>query len=99
MGYKLNIQERLQSLIGHDVIVNLLHDPHDEQGMPNRIPPGRLREVGEGYFAIQTISEAEGGFAIEGAEWLVSTRYVTSITHMVPDCAGCAVETASGKLG
>jgi hypothetical protein len=86
-------------LIGHDVIFNMLNDSHDEEGEPiNSVPPGRLREVGDGYVIIQTESEEEGGFANEGAEWLVSIQQVTSIIHMIPECAGCAVDTASGNL-
>ena len=94
----MNLQGQLQALIGHDVIMNMLHDPYDEKGIPNGVPPGRIREVGDGYVIIQTKSEDEGGFVNEGAEWLVSIQYVTSIIHLVPECAGCAVDTASGKM-
>ena len=86
----MNLQDRLQVLIGHDLIMNILHDPHDGEGLPNSMPPGRLREVGGGYVIIETKREEDGGFASERAEWLVSLQYVTSIIHMVPECAGCA---------
>lgn len=93
----MDLQERLQALIGHDVIINMLHDPHDDEGLPNSMPPGRLREVGSGYLVMETKREEEGGFASEGAEWLVSIQYMTSVIHMVPECAGCAVDAAAGR--
>lgn len=94
----MNLQDRLQKLIGHDVMMNMLHDPDDEEDGPNVVPPGRLREVGDDYVIIQTIREEDGGFDIEGAEWIVSTKHVVSIIHMVPECAGCAVDATNVKL-
>ncbi|MBI4340437.1 MAG: hypothetical protein HY680_10880 [Chloroflexi bacterium] len=88
----MNLNERLKKLIDHDVIVNMLCDPRDPDGTPDSLPPGRLREVGDDYFVLQTASEEEGGFANEGGEWVVSIQYVTSIIHMVPECSGCAAE-------
>ena len=97
----MNLQERLQALIGHDfVFINVFGDPTDEEGIPySSVPRGRLREVGDGYFIIETKSVEDGGFVQElGGEWLVSIKYVTSVFHTIADCAGCAVDTVSGKL-
>ena len=85
--------QRLKALIGHDVMVHMLHDPHDLEGLPNGIPPGRLREVKDNYLMIETKAEVEGGFAGEGGEWFAALQYVTSIVHMVPECTGCLIET------
>ena len=49
-----NQRQRLKALVGHDMIVNLLHDAHDEEGIPSGIPPGRLREVGDDYLLLET---------------------------------------------
>ena len=89
---KLN--ERLKALIDHDVIVYMLGDPQDSDGTPNGLPPGRVREVGYDYPLLQTESEDDGGFTETGGEYIVSLQYLTSIIHMVPECAGCAVELA-----
>ncbi|MBI4197854.1 MAG: hypothetical protein HY533_01930 [Chloroflexi bacterium] len=85
----MNLQEHLKQLIGHDFIINM-SDDSDEQG----VPPGRLQEVGDNYVLIRTKSEEQGGFANEGAEWFVCLPHLTSLIHMIPECAGCAVETA-----
>ncbi len=88
-----NQRQRLKALVGHDMIVNVLHDAHDEEGIPSGIPPGRLREIGDDYLLLETRAESDGGFAGEGAEWFVSLQYVTSIIHMVPECTGCLIES------
>ena len=96
-GGNLNLQERLQALIGHDVMVNGLNDLHDDDGYPMPdVVPGKLREVGDGYLVIET-QTGDGGFA--DAEQLVSIRYVTSILHIFGECAGCAVDAASKARG
>ncbi len=93
-------RDRLETLIGHDLIINLLHDAHDAEGIPSGIPPGRLREVGLDYLVLETRGEEEGGFAGEGAEWFASLKFVKSIIHMVPECTGCIIDaTVSGSLG
>ncbi len=84
---------RLKTLVGHDMIINMLYDAHDEDGIPSGIPAGRLREVGDDYLFLETKAESEGGFAGEGAEWFVSLKHVTSIIHMVPECTGCIIES------
>ena len=95
----MNLLERLQALIGHDLIVHMADDPRDEDGDPICcVPAGRLRDVGDGYFMIETKSEADGGFVGTGADWLVSIRYTSSIIHTIPDCAGCAVDSVSGEI-
>lgn len=96
----MNLQERLQVLIGHDVIVNMVGDPVDpEDNQPYAfIPNGRVRDAGADYLVIETLSEEDGGFVGIGAEWLLPVKYVTSIIHTIPDCAGCAIDTASGNL-
>ena len=74
----MNLQERLQALIGHDfVFINVFGDPTDEEGIPySSVPRGRLREVGDGYFIIETKSVEDGGFVQElGGEWLVSIKW------------------------
>ncbi len=75
------------------MIVNILSEPRDEEDMTTQggLPPGRLREVGDDYITIQTLGEKEGGFANEGAEWIVPIQHITSVIHMVRECAGCAV--------
>ena len=109
----MNLQERLQVLIGHDVMVHLRGDPLDDEGYTiGDVPPGTLREVGESWFIIETTSKADGGLVEgNGAEWqvpiqveapdaelLVPTQYVTSILHIYHGCAGCAVDAAGEKL-
>ena len=106
----MNLQERLQVLIGHEVMVHLRGDPLDDEGYPiGDVPPGSLREIGEGWFIIETKSKEDGGLVEgNGAEWqvpirveapdaelLVPTQYVTSILHIFRGCAGCAVDAAS----
>ena len=93
----MNLQERLQALIGHNLAVFELNDQHDDEGdlMPD-VVPGKLREVGDGYLLIET-QTGDGGFA--DAEQLVSIRYVTSILHIFGECAGCAVDAASKAQG
>ena len=92
----MNYQERLKAIIDHDIIVNVLHDAHDEEGAPG-VPPGRLREIGDDYLVIETKAEAEGGFANEGGEWFVSIQYVTTIIHMASECTGCLANITKSK--
>jgi hypothetical protein len=91
----MNLQDRLKALIGHDVMMNTLRDS-GPQDTPEGVPPGRLREVGDDYVIVQTTTREEDGGS--DSEWIVSTKHVISVIHMVPGCAGCAVDAASGKL-
>ena len=93
----MNLQERLQALIGHDLTVFGLHDKHEDDGFPMPdVIPGKLRDVGDGYLVIET-QTGDGGFP--DAECLVAIRYVTSILHIFGECAGCAVDAASKAQG
>ena len=109
----MNLQERLQVLIGHEVMVHLRGDPLDDEGYTiGDVPLGTLREVGDNWFIIETKSKEDGGLVEgNGAEWqvpiqveapdaesLVLLHYVTSILHIYRGCAGCAIDTASEKL-
>jgi hypothetical protein len=78
----------------------MVNDPFDEEGVPFCVvPPGKLHEVGEGYFMIETKATKDGGFVMEtGGEWLVLAQHVTSIFHIVTECVGCAVDSVSGEI-
>lgn len=93
----MNLQERLQVWVGHDFIIHMASDVHDEEGDPiSGVPMGRLQEVGDGYIIIETKSEEEGGFVGMGGEWLLVLSQVAIVLHTLGDCAGCLVDAASG---
>ncbi|MFH1141847.1 MAG: hypothetical protein V1724_09370 [Chloroflexota bacterium] len=89
------LSECLSPLVGHDFIINLVNDDADGDGGP---PPGRLKEVGKDYVVVLTKSGDEGGFANEGAEWFVPIQHITSMVHMIPECAGCVVDEAAKEI-
>ena len=98
--YKVNLQARLQLLVGHDFMTHMANDPFDDEDYPvPNVPQGRLQEVGEGYAIIETKSEEEGGFVGIGSEWIIALRYVTVMLHTIDDCAGCTVDAANKVKG
>jgi len=84
--------EKLQALIGHEVIITtFLKDDERE------IPPGDIIEVGEDYLVLKTKAEEEGGFALEGAEWFLGLDKVIHIIHQ-SDCKKCAIAETEKTL-
>lgn len=101
----MNLNERLMSIIGHEVIINTREmnfiqegDGEDDEGDVQEgpgMPPGVLEEVGDDFVLLRTMDEDKGGFADIGAEWFVSLSWIASIIHM-RDCKKCAIEAAMG---
>ena len=86
----MTFNERLEALQGHEIIVVQTNQPVDEDGNYG-IPPGRCREVGDGFVVIETTAEEDGGHADLPGEFIVNTALIARVIHMLPECSGCLV--------
>ena len=91
----MSFQERLECLIGHEIIVIQTNEPANEDGTQGT-PPGRCREVGPGFIVLETVSEEDGGNeGLTGCEFVVNTEFVARIIHMTLECSGCLMATVT----
>ena len=87
--------DRLESLEGHEVIVIQTNEPVNEDDTYG-LPPGRCREVGDGYMVIETTAEEEGGDVDLPGEFIINTAFIARVIHMLPECSGCLVDSLNG---
>lgn len=86
----MSYTERLKILEGHEIFVVQVHEPVNEDGTYG-LPPGRCRQVGEGYLVMETTAEEDGGDVTLPGEFIINTNFIARVIHMLPECSGCLV--------